>query len=74
MVTLGQKYTDRITGFKGVAVVRSTWLNGCINVGLEPPAKGGKLEDIQYFDEQRLVGKSPARAGGPQRSTPHQRR
>lgn len=67
MVTLGNTYTDNVTGIEGVATARSTHLHGCVRVCLEF-LKDGKPEEW-WFDEQRLVDTSPAPTGGP-RSTP----
>jgi len=66
-VQLGQEYHDRISGFIGVATSRTEYLYGCVRVGLESRKAGadGKPLDTQYFDEQRLVTQSSARAGGP---------
>jgi hypothetical protein len=65
---LGQEYTDKITGFKGIAVYRTTWISGCDRIGLQPPVdKDGDIPDIQSFDEPMLV-KVPVRnkkPGGP---------
>ena len=76
LVTLGEEYRDRITGFVGTATSRTQFLNGCIQVGLEPKMKRGsaKVEEVMYFDEDRLVHigtkqrvESSAPRGGPTR-------
>lgn len=64
MVTLGKYVTDSVTGFKGVAVSRTTYLYGCIRVGVEAANKDGK-PITEYFDEQRLDGSCVAPQGGP---------
>lgn len=53
-IELGAKYTDRITGFVGVCTGYVTYLTGCNQALLVPPAKDGALVDAQWFDEQRL--------------------
>lgn len=62
MVKLGLMYEDAITGFKGYATGRTTYLYGCVRVGLESKEKP---TEMVWFDEQRLVAFSPATSGGP---------
>lgn len=66
-VTLGQTYTDSISGFTGVAVSRTEFLHGCVRVAIEPKTLGenGKLMPAEYFDEQRVLPTSKAGTGGP---------
>jgi hypothetical protein len=66
MITLGEKVTDRITGFTGVATARAEYLNGCVRIQIEPRVQeDGKLPEAQWIDEQRLTDTSEAEAGGP---------
>ncbi|MDR6094934.1 hypothetical protein [Stenotrophomonas sp. SORGH_AS_0321] len=52
---LGSTVTDRITGFKGVAVGHVEYLTGCNQTLVVPPVDAeGKLRDGQWFDDQRL--------------------
>ena len=53
-ITLGDTYTDRITGFRGVCTGYVTYITGCNQGLLVPPAKDGALVEAQWFDEQRL--------------------
>jgi hypothetical protein len=54
-VQLGDVVRDRVTGFQGVIVARTEWLNGCWRITVTPPAdKDGKLADSQTFDEFQL--------------------
>lgn len=54
-IALGATYTDRITGFSGIATGHVTYISGCNQVLLAPPVDAeGKLRDSQWFDEQRL--------------------
>ena len=73
---LGDKVRDEITGFEGVAVSRTEYLYGCVQIGVQPTGltENGKPKELEYFDEQRLT-ESEAPVGGPgdhppQRSTP----
>jgi len=54
-IELGMKVKDRVTGFTGIAMCRSTFLTGCDRIGVQPKAgKDGKMEDSRYFDEPSL--------------------
>jgi len=68
MIKLGDKVEDVITGFKGIVIARSEWLNGCTRCAVQPPVdKDGKhIEDV-WIDEQQLVviKKEGAENGGP---------
>lgn len=64
---------DEITGFTGVVIGRTEWLNGCIRYIVQSTKlKDGKITDGENIDEDQLVlvkkGKSKAekpRTGGP---------
>lgn len=51
---LGHKLRDMVTGFEGIAVGRSEFLNGCVQFCLKAPARDGKIEDGQWFDSHQL--------------------
>jgi hypothetical protein len=52
---LGLTYTDKITGFTGVATGHVTYLIGSNLVLLNPKVDSeGRLQDSQWFDQQRL--------------------
>lgn len=77
-VQLGHKYRDTITGLTGTAMSRSTFLYGCVRVGIEAVIEG-KPEEF-WFDEQRLEEAetrqpvtTDARSGGPRRTPPARR-
>lgn len=67
-ITLGETYTDKLTGFTGVATARVVYLTGCVQVMLEGPVheSTGKSTAI-YFDDMRLVpeGVKPDGLKGP---------
>ncbi len=72
MVKLGNMVIDTVSGFKGVAVIRSEYLQGCCRIGVQPKIKrDGSLPDLQHFDEpqlkvsQRNVARKPRNPGGP---------
>lgn len=56
-VQLGDRVKDPITGYTGIAVAITTWLNGCIRIGVQPEKldKQGKIEDALNFDQSQLV-------------------
>lgn len=66
MVKLGDKVTDSLSGFEGIATSRTEFLYGCVRIFVEPKElKDGKPIEGQYFDEQRLDSKSEVKRGGP---------
>lgn len=74
---LGDKVRDEITGFEGIVVVRSQWLNNCNTYGVQPTRlKDGVPQERQSFDEPQLtivtkkVHKENRRTGGPERNVP----
>ncbi|MCL8385535.1 hypothetical protein [Xanthobacter aminoxidans] len=55
IIELGATYTDRITGFSGVATGFCTYISGCNQALLSPRVSGdGALRDAHWFDVQRL--------------------
>ena len=74
MVKLGQMVQDRMTGFKGIVMARTEYLNGCVQVLVQPKGcdKEGKPKESQWMDEQRFTAHSNAKAGGPQKTAPEQ--
>jgi len=76
---LGQKARDKITGFEGIIVGRVHYLYGCDQLCLSPPAKDGKINCSEWFDEGRVEvigpGVTPQEVqagepGGPNRDCP----
>lgn len=54
-IELGRTARDTITGFEGVVVGRTEWLNGCVRVGLQPPVnKEGKVLDAYWVDVEQV--------------------
>ena len=76
MVKLGDKVHDTITDFKGIAIARCVYLNGCIRVEVQPKKldKDGKIRESIWIDESQLEeveadeGETPN--GGPQNIPP----
>jgi hypothetical protein len=55
-VKLGDKARDTVTGFTGVCVARTEWLNGCWRITLQPQGldKDGKPCQQETFDDFQL--------------------
>lgn len=56
MIVLGSTVRDKISGFEGVAVGRTTYLFGCVRVEVTPnKCDSGKVNtDAFVFDEPQL--------------------
>ena len=55
MIKLGQKVRDKITGFEGIATVRTEFLNGCIQYCIKPTQlEKGKMLEGEYVDEEQI--------------------
>lgn len=55
-VELGSKVKDKITGFRGVAVARCVYLNGCVQFEIEPTQlKDGVPQKSFWLDEPRVI-------------------
>jgi hypothetical protein len=56
-ITLGDKVKDKVTGFVGIAIGRTIWLQGCDRVIVQPIGvdKAGKTFESQSFDEPQLA-------------------
>lgn len=54
-IILGQEVKDRVTGFKGIAIGRTTYLQGCNRILVQPKVnKDGELIVGESFDEPDL--------------------
>ncbi len=55
MTKLGQTVEDTVSGFKGVVIARTEWLNGCTRICVQPRVnEKGELPDAKDFDEPQL--------------------
>lgn len=55
-VNLGDKCRDTVTGYEGIATVRSEYISGCARIGVQGAVGAdGKIPDAYYFDEPMLV-------------------
>jgi len=56
MIELGYVVKDSVSGFKGVAVAKTKYLNGCNRICVQPEVKkDGKLPEQGWFDEPQLI-------------------
>ncbi len=72
-IKLGETYTDRITGFSGIAMAKTEYYNGCNRVALQAPLdKDGKIPEYEWVDETQLQATKPAKdnGGGPRPDAP----
>lgn len=55
-IILGSKVKDKISGFTGIAISRTVFLNGCVRIEIDPDrlTKDGDLIDGAVFDEVQL--------------------
>ena len=74
-IPLGVVVRDVITGFTGVVIGRTEYLNGCVRVGVQPRKldKDGKVKEIEWIDERQVEvlaatfrGQPIEPTGGPQ--------
>lgn len=80
-IGLGDVARDEVTGFVGMVVAETKWMNGCVRLSLQPQKldKDGKPLDTQSFDIEQLVlvkaTKKPEHkpAGGPMPSPARRR-
>ncbi len=55
-IQLGDKVKDTITGFIGIAVARTIWIQGCDRITVQPLVnKNNNLEESMSFDEPSLI-------------------
>lgn len=55
MIQLGHTYSDKITGFTGVATGYVQYLTGCNQALIQPKCgDDDAMRDSQWFDQQRL--------------------
>ena len=55
-IELGDKVKDKISGFEGIAVSRTVFINGCVQYGVVPRVtKGEKYPEEVGIDEDSLI-------------------
>jgi len=52
---LGEELEDTVSGYKGIATQKVTYMNGCVVFGVQGKVKkDGTLPDLIWFDHKRL--------------------
>ncbi len=55
MFKMRDEVKDIVTGFSGIVVAKTEWLNGCVRIGLQNAIlKDGLPMDVQWIDEEQL--------------------
>lgn len=55
-LVLGCKAKDKISGFEGIVIAITEWLNGCQRVMIQPQAlDAGKPIDAHAFDSEQVI-------------------
>ena len=79
MITLGDECKDEITGFKGVAIVRHSYLQGCDRITVigksttdkpDPPELSFDEPQLIITKAKKVVGNGDKVNGGPGRHMP----
>lgn len=73
---LGDEVKDSVSGFRGVVVAVTDWLNGCKRITVQPPIKkDGTLPGTETFDAEQInvvhagrVKATPSLTGGPKQN------
>ncbi len=80
-VTLGNEYTDTVTGFKGVATAVAYYLTGCEQVALTAHINGDikewwfdvtRVQEVKKKAAPKRKATSVDKVGGPQSTPPSQ--
>jgi hypothetical protein len=55
-IRVGDRVKDIVTGFAGIAIGRTEWLNKCVRILVQPEKlHEGKVVQSEQFDEEQLV-------------------
>jgi hypothetical protein len=57
LAQLGDLVEDKVTGFTGIVVAETKWLNGCFRLTVQPRGldKDGKVFQTEGFDIEQLI-------------------
>jgi len=79
MINLGDEVKDTVTGFKGVAIVRHSYLQGCDRISVigksttekpDPPELSFDEPQLIITKAKKVVGNGDKVRGGPARHVP----
>lgn len=76
MINVGDKVRDLVTGFEGIVVGKTEWINNCVTVGVKPRVKDdGTIIEAHWFDvpqleliERNVVARTSQNVGGPEKN------
>jgi hypothetical protein len=55
-IQLGDRVKDKVTGYTGIVVARTEWLNGCVRITVQnEKLKDGQVQPDFTFDEFQLT-------------------
>lgn len=55
-IRVGDEAKDSITGYKGIVIAKTEWLNGCARLTIQPQElHDGKPIEAHTFDENQLI-------------------
>lgn len=75
---LGKKVRDTVSGFEGIAVAKTQWINGCVRYHVQPKVKDDNtytnpewfdVEQLEVLDEESVDIK-PRKTGGDRKDPP----
>ena len=65
-IKLGQRVTERISGYTGTVIAKTEWVYGCKRFGVQADGlHEGKPIEAQWFDEGELTKESTSKGGPP---------
>ena len=56
-IELGDKVKDVVSGFTGIVIAKTEWMNRCVRITVQPQSltKEGKTRDSEAFDIEQLI-------------------
>ena len=68
-IKLGDKVKDTITGFEGIATSQIKFLNGCVQIGIQPYGltKDGDVKEQHFVDSQQIEVIKPPKPEKPKK-------
>ena len=65
-IKMGQKVTEKISGYTGTVIAKTVWAYGCVRFGVQAEGlKDGAPIKAQWFDEGELTKASKSKGGPP---------
>lgn len=68
-IELGDSARDTISGYKGIVIAITYWLNGCKRITIQSRSlKDGKPVDSVTFDAEQIAAVKPGAVPGPDKT------